>query len=83
MVMTDTFTLIIVGILAAIAAFLKMRFSGKSIKRSPKPPKNTVADVARKISDEEFQEKLKAIVGDVEGDSPADDLASRGNARKR
>jgi hypothetical protein len=42
-----------------------------------------VADVARKISDEEFQEKLKAIVGDVEGDSPADDLASRGNARKR
>ena len=81
--MTDTFTLVLVGILAAIAAFLRMKFSGKSLKRGPKPPKNTVADVARKISDDEFQEKLRAIVSDVEGDSPADDLASRGDARKR
>ena len=81
--MTDTFTLVLVGALATIAALLKMKFSGKQLKRTPKPPKNTVADVARKISDEEFQEKLKAIVSDVEGDSPADDLASRGDARKR
>ncbi len=81
--MTDTFTLVLVGALAAIAAFLRLKFSGKKLNRSPKPPKNTVADVARKISDEEFQEKLKAIVSDVEGESPADDLASRGNARKR
>lgn len=46
-------------------------------------PKNEVADVAREISDKEFQENLKAIKEDLEGDSPADDLASRGNARRR
>ena len=63
--MTDTFTLVLVGALAAIAAFLRLKFSGKKLNRSPKPPKNTVADVARKISDEEFQEKLDEIEEDI------------------
>tara|TARA_R110000851_G_scaffold200261_1_gene351448 strand:+ start:437 stop:688 length:252 start_codon:yes stop_codon:yes gene_type:complete len=83
MTMTDSLTLIIVGILAAAAAFFKLRFSGKYESNYTKPPKNKTAKVAREISDKEFQENLKAIKEDLEGDSPADDLASRGNTRRR
>jgi len=83
MTMTDSLTLIIVGILAAVAAFFKLRFSDKNQSQHFNLPKNKVAKVAREISDKEFQENLKAIKEDLEGDSPADDLASRGNTRRR
>mgnify|MGYP003654374073 FL=1 len=81
--MTDSFTLIFVGLIAAIAAFLRLKGSSKKERKSPRPPKNKVADVARSISDKEAQKDLEAIKRDLEGGSPADDLASRGNTRRR
>tara|TARA_R110002072_G_scaffold71439_1_gene171321 strand:- start:339 stop:578 length:240 start_codon:yes stop_codon:yes gene_type:complete len=73
----------IIGIIIGGLFVSFMRGRKKTAPMGSSAPKNEVADVAREISDKEFQENLKAIKEDLEGDSPADDLASRGNARRR
>lgn len=83
--MADTST-IILGVLAALVALIfSVRRDIKKTQRplTPKPPKNKAAAIAREIADKEFQENLDAIKGDLEGDSPADDLARRGDERRR
>jgi 5,10-methylenetetrahydrofolate reductase len=48
-----------------------------------KPPKNTASEVAIDNVQESLKEELDRIKTATDGDSPADDLADLGNARKR
>jgi len=71
--MTDSFVLILISVLAVAAAFFKRGgIKKKSTATQLKPPKNTASEVAI--------DRIKAA---TDGDSPADDLADLGNARKR
>jgi|TARA_R100001594_G_scaffold71236_1_gene105798 hypothetical protein len=80
--MVETTSILLAAIVALIATIFGIKRDKKKEKEQ-RPPKNKVADKAREISNEEFQKNLEAIKGDLEGKSPADDLASRGNARRR
>jgi hypothetical protein len=80
--MVETTSILLAAIVALIATIFGIKRE-KEKGKNQRPPKNKVTDKARQISDEEFQKNLEAIKGDLEGESPADDLASRGNARRR
>ena len=47
------------------------------------PPENKAADIAEQAVQESFEEQVDRIRTATTGDSPADDLADLGNARKR
>jgi len=68
------------GILAFI--FGKRKLS-KGKKELEAPPENTAADVALDTVQETFEQEVDRIKTATTGDSPADDLADLGNARKR
>ena len=80
--MVETTSILLTAIVALVATIfgIKREKNKDQVLRSPK---NKVADTARNISNEELQKNLAAIKDDLESDSPADDLASRGNARRR
>ena len=80
--MVETTSILLAAIVALVATIFGIKRE-KDKDQVLRPPKNKVADTARNISNEEFQKNLEAIKDDLEGDSPADDLASRGNARRR
>jgi hypothetical protein len=65
-----------------IAVLLGRRPIGKKEKK-PSPPDNKAADVAGQAVQESLEEELDRIKAATDGDSPADDLADLGNARKR
>jgi hypothetical protein len=73
----------IVGV--ALVAIFTFFFRKVLKKKEPKkaPPKDTSSDIARENIQQTLNEEVEAIEKDLSGDSPADDLAARGNARKR
>ena len=82
--MEDTLITIGMVVVGAAMAFLGFRLSKKAQEESdPTPPKNLAAGAARATVQRTFEEEVGAIKKDVEGDDPARDLASRGNARRR
>ena len=80
--MDDSTTILVSIMLCLLAAIFGIKRQEKKDKAA-KAPKNKVADAARIVAQEEFQKNLDAINKDLKGDSPADDLASRGNTRRR
>lgn len=84
MAMTDSFVLILISVLAVAAALFKRSgIKKKSTAAQAKPPKNTASDAALDDVQESLKEELDRIKAATDGDSPADDLADLGNARKR
>tara|TARA_R110002020_G_scaffold440063_2_gene650665 strand:+ start:1023 stop:1277 length:255 start_codon:yes stop_codon:yes gene_type:complete len=70
-------------ILAAFAFILGKRKLSKKKEKPEAPPKNEVADVALDGIQETFKQESDRIKTATTGDSPADDLADLGNARRR
>tara|TARA_R100000329_G_scaffold136917_1_gene117823 strand:+ start:236 stop:478 length:243 start_codon:yes stop_codon:yes gene_type:complete len=75
------------AIVAAVVAGLLAIFLGK--KRLPREqkttdaPKNTASEAAQDAVQESFKEAVDRIKSATDGESPADDLADLGNARRR
>lgn len=80
--MNEIALLIVTAVIALLAAILRVR-KKKPVPDLSNPPKNQVADVARSSATKEFHDNLQAIEKDLNSDTPADDLAGRGNARSR
>ena len=80
--MNEIALLIVTAVIALLAAILRVR-KKKPVLDLSNPPKNQVADVARNSATKEFHDNLQAIEKDLNSDTPADDLAGRGNARSR
>jgi len=80
--MNEVVLLIVTAVIALLAAIIKVR-KKQPVPDLSNPPKNQVADVARSSAAKEFQDNLQAIEKDLSSDTPADDLAGRGNARSR
>ena len=74
---------IIVSVFVAILAILLGRRSSSKKKTTPAPPENKAADIAEQAVQESFEEQVDRIRTATTGDSPADDLADLGNARRR
>ena len=66
-----------------IAAFRMLRGKSKSKKFNELPPENTASQVAVDNVQEGLKEEIDRIQSATTGDSPADDLADLGNARRR
>lgn len=80
--MSDTVTILLFAILTTLAAIFGLK-RGEKKKKQAAAPKNKAADAARETAKKDFDEKVSAIKDDLSGDSPADDLAARGNTRRR
>ena len=70
-------------ILGIVAFFMGRKADRKTQQPEVLPPKNTAADVAIDHVQESFEEQVDRIKTATTSDSPADDLADLGNARKR
>ena len=82
--MTETSYLACAGLAAILVAAFRMLWGkSKSEKPNELPPKNDVAQVAIDNVQEGLKEEIDRIESATTGDSPADDLADLGNARKR
>ena len=81
--MIDSSHVAMAGSLALIATIFSILRSQKKISKKKRPPKNTAADVAIDSVQESLEEEIDRIKAATDGDSPADDLADLGNARKR
>ncbi len=74
----------IAGLIAILAAVYRAFQSKLSSDKPDKgPPANKVADVAIDNIQESLKEEIDRIKSATTGDSPADDLADLGNARRR
>ena len=80
--MNEILVLVVTAIVALLAMIFKVR-QKKPVPDLSKPPRSDVADGARSAAAKEFQDNLQAIDKDLSSDTPADDLADRGNARSR
>ena len=80
--MNEILVLVVTAVVALLAMIFKVR-QKKPVPDLSKPPRSDVADVARSAAAKEFQDNLQAIEKDLSSDTPADDLADRGNARSR
>jgi hypothetical protein len=80
--MDDSTAILVSVIFGLLLTFFGIKRQDKKDKATA-APKNQAANVARTVAQEEFQKNLDAINKDLKGDSPADDLASRGNTRRR
>ena len=75
---------VLAALVVAIAAYIMRKVNRKPKGREvPAPPKNKAADKAIDSVQESFQEEVDRIKSATTSDSPADDLADLGNARKR
>jgi len=81
--MTDTIGLVVTLVFGLLAFFVGKKVTRKTKKTKEEPPKNTAADVAIDSVQESLEEEIDRIKAATDGDSPADDLADLGNARKR
>ena len=72
----------LVAVFAAIFGLFKKTKKGKQLK-GKKPPKNIVFVEALESLESELNEEVDRIKSATDGDSPADDLADLGNARRR
>ena len=71
---------------AAVIALIAVIFRRKQSQRTEvveEPPDDKSAKVATKIIKDDLKEELDRIESATTGDSPADDLADLGNARRR
>ena len=74
---------IVVSIVFGLLAFLFGKRKSSKSKTEPKPPENKAADAAMDSVQETFEQEVDRIKSATDGDSPADDLADLGNARRR
>jgi hypothetical protein len=74
---------IIASVVLGILAFIFGRKTTGKRKDSPSPPENKAANVAEDAVQESFEEQVNRIKSATTSDSPADDLADLGNARRR
>jgi len=81
--MTDTIGLVVTLVFGLFAFFVGKKVTRKTKKTKEEPPKNTASEVAIDNVQENLKEELDRIQSATDGDSPADDLADLGNARKR
>jgi hypothetical protein len=82
--MADTSHIAVAGIAAIIAAiFGFLRRKKLSPPPLQAPPENKVFSEALAEVEKDLEEELDRIQSATTGDSPADDLASLGNARRR
>ena len=81
--MIDSAHVAMAGIVAIIATIFSILRNQKKTPKKKRPPKNTAADVAIDSVQESLEEEIDRIKAATDGDSPADDLADLGNARKR
>ena len=74
----------IAGLAAVLIAAFRL-FKGRlnSSKSTTSAPANTAAQAALSSVQDDLKEELDRIRSATTGDSPADDLADLGNARKR
>tara|TARA_R100000458_G_C8218757_1_gene203797 strand:- start:661 stop:906 length:246 start_codon:yes stop_codon:yes gene_type:complete len=70
---------------ALVVGFLTWLFAKKTRppKAPEKPDSSTAIGVASETIQQTFEEEVKGIWKDVEGDDPAGDLADKGNSRRR
>ena len=80
--MKKAWAIIVSAFVAILASLLGRRASSKK-KTTPARPENEAADIAEQAVQESFEEQVDRIRTATTGDSPADDLADLGNARKR
>ena len=80
--MNELITIVVSLVFGLLAFLLGKRKSSKS-KPEPKPPENKAADAAMDSVKEAFEQEVDRIKTATTGDSPADDLADLGNARRR
>ena len=80
--MIESVSIVLVAMVAVTAAIFGIKRNDKKAP-DPKLPPNKAAEVAREVAKKEFDENIDALKKAVEGDSPSDDLATLGNARKR
>ena len=74
---------IVVSVGFALLAFLFGKRKSSKSKPESKPPENKAADAAIDSVQETFEKEVDRIKSATDGDSPADDLADLGNARRR
>ena len=74
---------IVVSLVFGLFAFLVGKRKSSKSKSEPKPPENKAADAAMDSVQETFEQEVDRIKSATDGDSPADDLADLGNARRR
>ena len=80
--MEDLFVPIVSGIVITVLAILAFKPAAKK-KKSQEPPANPVHDAASEAVQETFEDSVSRVTHATDGESPADDLAVLGNARKR
>ena len=81
--MIDSVHVALVGMLAVVATIFSILKSKKKTAHKKRAPKNIAAQAALDDVQESLKEELDRIKAATDGDSPADDLADLGNARKR
>ena len=82
--MTENSYIAFAGLAAILVAAFRMLWGKSKFKKSNEvPPENTAAQVAIDNIQENLEEEIDRIRSATTGDSPADDLADLGNARKR
>jgi hypothetical protein len=75
---------IVGSVLFAFFAFIIGKRKLSEQKEEPEePPKNEVADVAIDTVQETFEQEVNRVKTATTSDTPADDLADLGNARRR
>ena len=74
---------IVVSVGFGLLAFLVGRNKSQKPKVIFDPPKNKAADAAVESVQDTFEQEVDRIKSATDGDSPADDLADLGNARRR
>jgi hypothetical protein len=82
--MVDVSHIAVAAIIAIIATVFGLRKKKQgSPKKNNSPPKNKVFDEALESIEKDLEESVDRIESATTGDSPADDLADLGNARRR
>ena len=80
--MEDLTGYILAGLIGAILVFFGLRrFPSRS--KSDSAPENTAAHAAGEAVQQTFEQEVGRVNDAVKSDSPADDLADLGNARRR
>ena len=80
--MKKVWAIVVTVIAGLLTIFLGKKRSSKKQKTTD-APKNTASEAAQDAVKESFNEAVDRIKSATDGESPADDLADLGNARRR